>query len=264
MNKNPYQILGVERTAGADDIKRAYRRLASQHHPDRGGDTAKFQEIEQAYRILTNPQQRAQLDNPNPFNGAGSNFNPGAGFNFETIFDVFGARFTQAPHQHRPQQARLSLWIQLQDVAEGGKKTIGVGTQQGNMTVEIEIPPGINDGDTVQYAKIGPQGMDLVITFRIHPNPRWIRQGANLTTEYVLDIWDLILGADVTVRDLQNTALSLNIPPRTQPGTTFRLRERGLKQRSGNAGDLFIRVQARLPDNIPESVIQAIAQTRPQ
>lgn len=254
-----YQTLGVDRNATPDEIKRAYRKLASQYHPDKGGDKHKFQEIEQAYRTLSNPQQRAQHDNPpNPFSHMG-----GQGFNFESIFDIFGTRF-QHPHQQRMQQARMSLWITLQDVAEGGRKTISVGSQQGNVTVEIEIPLGINDGDTVQYPKTGPMGMDLLITFRIHPNPRFERQGHNLITEQAVSVWDLILGSEIMVRDILGNTLSLTIPPRTQPGTTFRLRDRGLRQRPSGAGDLLVRVQATIPETIPESLVDAITQTRNQ
>ena len=262
--QNPYQTLGVNQSSSPDEIKKAYRKLASQHHPDKGGDKARFQEIEQAYRTLSDPQQRAQHDNPNPFGQHGFSFRTNGGaFDFENIFTAFGAQFHQ-PHQQRTQQARMSLWITLQDVAEGGRKTISVGSHQGNVTVEIEIPLNINDGDTVQYPKTGPMGMDLLITFRIHPNPRWERQGANLVTEEPVSIWDLILGAEIPIRDILGNNLSITIPPRTQPGTTFRLRERGLRQRSGPSGDLFVRIQAKIPENIPESIVDAIAQTRNQ
>ena len=260
--QNHYQTLGVNKDANADEIKRAYRRLASQHHPDKGGDVAKFQEIEQAYRTLSDPQARAQYDNPG-FQGQRFGHPGNQGFDFQSIFDVFGARFHH-PHQQRTQQARMSLWITLVDVAQAGKKTISVGTQQGTMTVEIEIPRGIDDGDTVQYPGIGPGGMDLVITFRIHPSPQWARQGLHLTTDYTMGVWDLILGTEIQVRDILGSTLSLTIPPKTQPGTTFRLRNRGLTPRSGPQGDLFVRVQATIPNDIPESVLDAIRQTRDQ
>ena len=256
---NHYQTLGVDRNATPDQIKRAYRKLASQHHPDKGGDKHKFQEIEQAYRTLSDPQQRAQHDTPNPFGNMS-----GQGFNFESIFDIFGTRFQHPQQQRQHQRAMMTLWITLRDVAEGGRKTISVGSQQGNVTVEIEIPLGINDGDSVQYPKTGPMGMDLVITFRIHPNPRWERQGPNLAMEHSVDIWDLITGTEITVQDILGATLSLTVPARTQPGTTFRLRERGLAQRSGITGDLLVRVQARIPDNIPQAIIDAINQNRNQ
>jgi curved DNA-binding protein len=260
--QNYYQTLGVNKNANADEIKRSYRRLASQHHPDKGGDVSKFQEIEQAYRTLSDPQARAQYDNPG-LGGQRFGHSGNQGFDFQSIFDVFGARF-QHPHQQRTQQARMSLWITLVDVAQAGKKTISVGTQQGTMTVEIEIPRGIDDGDTVQYPNLGPGGIDLVITFRIHPNPQWTRQGLHLTTDYAMSIWDLILGTEIQVRDILGHTLSLTIPPGTQPGTTFRLRSRGIAPRSGSPGDLFVRVQATIPKDIPESVLDAIRQTRDQ
>jgi DnaJ-class molecular chaperone len=254
---NHYQTLGVDRNASPDEIKRAYRKLASQHHPDKGGNKTKFQEIQSAYDTLSNPQKRAMHDSPqNPF----SSMN-GQGFDFDSIFNVFGTRFNQ-PRQH--QRAMMTLWITLPDVARGGPKTISVGTHQGTMTVEIEIPLGINDGDSVQYPGVGPGGMDLVITFRIHPNPRWERQGSNLIMDHPVDIWDLIIGTEITVQDILGATLSLTVPGRTQPGTVFRLRERGLTQRSGATGDLLVRVQARIPDNIPQPIIDAINQNRNQ
>jgi len=139
-----------------------------------------------------------------------------------------------------------------------------VGTQQGTMTVEIEIPVGINDGDTVQYSGIGPNGMDLLITFRIHPSPQWERHGFNLITEHVINIWDLIVGAEIQLRDILGNTLSLTVPPGTQPGTTFRLRGRGLAQRGGEFGDLLVRVQATIPKDIPKNIIDAIQQSRGQ
>ena len=263
--QNPYQTLGVDRNASPDEIKRAYRKLASQHHPDKGGDKARFQEIQSAYDTLTDPNRRAGYDNPGQFGQRGFSFNFGGDspFNFEHIFNSFGTQFHH-PHQQRVQQARMSLWITLDDVARGGRRTVSVGSQQGTVTVEIEIPLGIDDGDTVQYPKTGPMGTDLLITFRIHPNPRYQRQGPNLTTEHSVTVWDLILGAEIAVRDILGNTLSLTVPPRTQPGTTFRLRGRGLNQRTGTPGDLFVRVSARIPDHIPESVVQAIEQARNQ
>ena len=252
-----YQTLGVDRNATPDEIKRAYRKLASLHHPDKGGDKSKFQEIQSAYDTLSDPQKRAGHDHPqNPF----GNMN-GQGFDFDSIFNVFGTRFNQ-PRQH--QRAMMTLWITLPDVARGGPKTISVGTHQGTMTVEIEIPPGINDGDSVQYPGVGPGGTDLVITFRIHPNPRWERQGPNLIMDHPINVWDLITGTEITVQDILGVTLSLTVPARTQSGTTFRLRERGLAQRSGATGDLLVRLQARIPDNIPQPIIDAINQNRNQ
>lgn len=263
--KNYYEILGVTRESNPDDIKRAYRRLASQHHPDKGGDKHKFQEVEEAYRTLSDPNARARYDNPmSGRGGPGFGFNNN-GFDFETIFDIFGARF-QHPHQQqrRAQHAIMTLWITLRDVAQGGRKTVSVGTAQGNSTIEIEIPHGINDGESIQYSGIGPGGMDLVITYRIHQDPKWSRNGLTLQSEETISIWDLISGVDLPMRDILGTNLTLTIPPGTQPGTVLRLRGRGLSSRSGPGGDLLIKVQARIPTDIPQELLDHIDQIRNQ
>ena len=246
--QNPYQILGVNKDATADEIKRAYRKLASQHHPDRGGDTKKFQEIQQAYDTLSNPKTNNFQNSGNPFGGS-----PSGAFDFDHIFNIFGARF-QHPHQRMQQQARMSLWISLKDVAQGGTRSVSVGTTQGTHAVEIEIPMGIDDGDAVQYPGIGPGGMDLIVSFRIHPDAQWTRQGLNLFLEQTVDIWDLILGTQLTVRDILGNILSVNIVAGTQPASLVRLKGRGLKSRSGQAGDLLIKIQARIPMEIPQDL----------
>jgi len=253
-----YQTLGVDRNATPDQIKRAYRKLASQHHPDKGGDKARFQEIQQAYATLGDEQKRAQYSNPQP---QGFNFqHPGSagGFDFQTIFDVFGARFQQ-PHQ-RVNRAQMTLWITLQDVAVAGRKTISVGTPQGTQVIEIEIPLNINDGDSVHYSGVGPGGIDLVIIFKIHPNPKWQRQGPNLTVDHDVSIWDLILGQDTVIQDILGNQLTLTIPARTQAKTVFRLKGRGLGQRGNAPGDMFVRVNPVIPAHIPEPLMAAIIQ----
>ena len=248
---NHYQTLGVAPTASAEEIKRAYRKLASQHHPDRGGDTATFQTIQAAYDVVGDEGRRQQYDNPAP------QFNSGTPFDFNNIFNVFGTRFQQPGHQQQ-QQVRMSLWIALPDVAQGGRRTVSLG----HMTVEIEIPLGINDGDNVQYANIGPGGSNLIVNYRIHPHPRWQRQGLNLTQEESVSIWTLILGGEIVVRDILNNNLNMTVPAHTQPGTVLRLKGRGLRNRTGETGDLLVRVQGRLPSHIAPELLAQIAQTQ--
>jgi DnaJ-class molecular chaperone len=254
-----YQILGVARTASADEIKLAYRRLAGQHHPDKGGDTQQFQQIQKAYQVLGDPQQRAEYDNPAM---GGMNFGAGfAGaqpFNFDTIFDIFGTRFQHSGFQQQRPQARMTLWITLPDVAQGGRRAINVGTQQGSQTVEIEIPLGIEDGDSIQYPGLAPGGADLIIQYRIHVHPGWQRQGLNLLVEQSVPLWDCVLGVDVLVRDIQGNQLNLTIPPRTNPGTVLRLRGRGLRHGQGSVGDLMVRVNTVIPEHIDPDIIAVL------
>ena len=253
--KNYYQTLGVDRSASADEIKRAYRRLAGQHHPDKGGNTQQFQEIQAAYAVLGDSQRRAEYDNPGMNNVQfGPGFAGGA-FNFDTIFDIFGARFQ---HPQQRMQSRMTLWVTLADSAQGGRRTVSIGTPQGTQTVEIEIPLGINDGDTVQYPNIAPGGGDLIVQYRLHAHPGWQRQDLNLLTEQKVSIWDCVLGTEIVIRDIVGTQLTMTIPPRTQPGTVLRLRGRGLRQRSGNTGDLLIQVVAVIPDQLDQDVIDLL------
>jgi DnaJ-class molecular chaperone len=252
-----YAALGVPKTATADDIKRAFRKLASQHHPDKGGDTQKFQAIQQAYATLGDEQKRAEYDNPRP-QFSGFHGHPG-GVNINDIFgQMFGQQFGQQ-HQHpRRSHVRMTLWISLLDVATGGKRTVSLGTQSGVSAVEIEIPLGINDGDNVQYEGIGPGGSDLVVQFKVSPDRKWQRDGLNLTQEVRIDIWNLILGGELTIDTLTGKTLSTQVPARTQPGTMLRLKAQGLRDRTGRTGDIFVRVQTFLPENIPPEIIDAI------
>jgi len=246
-----YAALGVPRTATADEIKQAFRRLASQHHPDKGGDTQKFQAIQEAYATLGDEQKRAEYNNPRPqFSG----FN--GGVNINDIFNMFGHGFAQQPRQRS--HVRMTLTITLNDVATGGKRTVSLGTAQGISAVEIEIPRGIHDGDNVHYEGIGPGGSDLVVQYRVQPDRTWQRQDLNLITDTRVSIWDIILGTELHITTITGDVLSANIPPRSQPGVTLRLRRRGLTNRNGTTGDIMVRVQAFVPDSISPELLAAI------
>jgi len=251
-----YAVLGVPRTATADEIKQAFRRLASQHHPDRaGGDTQKFQAIQEAYATLGDEQKRAEYNNPRP-QFSGFQGHPG-GVNINDIFgQMFGHGFAQQPRQRS--HVRMSLTITLNDVATGGRRTVSLGTAQGISAVEIEIPRGINDGDNVHYEGIGPGGSDLVVQYRVQPDRTWQRQDLNLITDTRVSIWDIILGTELHITTITGDILSANIPPRSQPGVTLRLRGRGLTNRNGTVGDIMVRVQAFVPDSISPELLAAI------
>jgi curved DNA-binding protein len=258
-----YNILGVGKTATQDEIKKAYRKLASQHHPDKGGDTAKFQEIQTAYATLSDDQKRAAYDNPSPF-GPGAGFAPGGQpFDFDSIFNMFGAQFRQPHSQQRP-QARMSLWISLKDVATCGSRIVSMGTQNGSQEISIDIPQGINDGDNVRYSGLGPNGTDLIIQFRVHPEKNWARSDHNLITEITVSVWKLIAGGTINIADIRGNKLELTVPPKTQPGTMLRAKARGLPDQRGNLGDMLIRLNARIPPTVSPELMAAIAKESEQ
>jgi DnaJ-class molecular chaperone len=110
----------------------------------------------------------------------------------------------------------------------------------------------------VQYEGIGPGRSDLVVQFKVTPDRKWQRDGLNLTQEVRIDIWNLILGGELTIDTLTGKTLSTQVPARTQPGTVLRLKAQGLRDRAGRTGDIMVRVQAQIPENIPPEIIDAI------
>ena len=262
--KDYYKILGIDKKSSSEDIKRAYRKLASLHHPDKGGDTAQFQEIQEAYATLSDINKRQQYDNPKPqFNFAGD----GPGFNFEEIFNIFGADL----RGQRNTSSRLSLWISLVDVMTGGTRNLSIQTNKGASNISINIPKGINDGDNVRYPGLAPDGQDLIINYRIKPDPKWRYEGLNLISESTVDIWDLILGSDLSVTDVVGNTYSISIPPETQPDAILRVKGHGLPARSlpgdrayAPAGDLLIKLHTRITSPVHPDIIEAIRKSRDQ
>jgi DnaJ-class molecular chaperone len=254
--KNYYQILGIAPNASADDIKRAYRKLASQHHPDKGGDTARFQEIQEAYSVLSDPGKRESYDRPQP------SFTNNNGFDFDAIFNMFGANL----HQQRRPSPRIELWIDLEDVYNGGPRMVALQLGNSVSNIEILIPRGIHDQEGVRYNGIAPGGHDLIVIYRVKPNSTWRRDGNNIITESAVDIWDLILGSNFKIKDLSGNELMITIPPETQPGSILRARGKGLPDRRQLAvtGDLLIRLQAVIPSPVPEDILSAIRKIKGQ
>jgi len=256
--KNYYDVLGVGRNASPDEIKKSYRRLASQHHPDKGGDKNKFQEIQEAYATLSDAQKKQEYDNPgirinvngSPFGGSGSPFD------FDTIFEMFGTRMN--PRQQTRQQ-RMSLWIGLEDAAIGGQRLLSINTGAGISNIEINIPQGVQDNENVRYPGLAPGGQDLVVNFRVQPHPVWHRNGLDLFIQKDLDFWQLITGCELMITNLLGRTISLTVPPRTKPNTVFRIKSHGLERRDHNPGDLMVKVQAVLPTDIPQEIVDILS-----
>ena len=242
--QTPFEILGVSESASDADIKKAYKKLSMKHHPDKGGDDAKFQEISTAYNQIKNSKARQEYQQSN--SGFG-----GIHINTGDINDMFGQAF-----RNRRASVQTVVVVTVQDLALNNKRLIQL---HNGITAEIDIPPTINDGESIKYPQ--SNGLDLIVTFRIRPDSVWKRDGLNLSMTITVDFWDLILGIKTSVYDIYQQQLNISVPPKSAPGTKLRLKGHGLKSPHGT-GDMFILLQARLPDDIPESIINEIKKIR--
>lgn len=250
MMMNYYNILGIKSDASTEEIKKAYRNLAAKHHPDRGGDTAKFQEIQKAYEILSDPEKRAQYDNPHQqmggfqFDFGGGGFNP-----FEEMFRQFNRHARQKIYT-------VSVFVTLEQVARGEKHNVHIQTPDGPKLFNIDVPRGLEDGAQVRYEGLMPDGI-LQIQFRIHKHQVFDRRGLDLSITKAVNIFDIILGTKISVTDIYGKSLEVNIAPKTKPGSTLRLSNKGL-QTASHTGDLYVLIQAEIPDTISTNLIAAL------
>jgi len=277
--KDYYGILGVPKTASADDIKKAYRKAAMKHHPDRGGDQARFKEINEAHDILSDKDKRMQLDqgidplNPNQRTYRSQNFNQGFN-NMEDIFQNFGFDFGFTPRGFRPQAPtknksfNVQMTLTLEEAFTGINKNITV-THPGGVgkNVGINIPPGIDNGMAIRYAGMGDDSIsglpagDLTIIINIAPHPVYAREGLNLLTDVTVDCFDSILGTNAEIDTLDGRRLQVVVPAGTQPGTTLGLKNEGMRDQQGNVGKLYVRVNVSVPkitDPIKLSLIKQL------
>jgi len=260
-----YQTLGVPREASESDIKRAYRKLASQHHPDKGGDTQRFQEIQSAYETLTDPAKRQQHDNPNLFQQSGPN---GSHFEFQfgggdpnDIFAQFfnqgfgGNPFRKTQQPRRNKDLRINLQINLADTLELHTRSISVQTTKGErFNVEVKIPKGVSNGTTIKYTGLGDNMFesltrgDLYVIISLLRDERFELDGINLVSTLEINSIEAMTGCDRTVTGIDNREYSIKIPKGCQHNTKFRLQGQGLYQMNSNVrGDLIVAVNIKTP-----------------
>ena len=269
-----YEILGVDRGATPEEIKKAYRKLAVQYHPDKNpGDKVaeeKFKEASNAYSVLSDPEKRrvyntrghAGVDGMG-FEGYRTMDDIFANLNLDDIFgrgfggfggfgdafgDAFGQRRTTAPARGR--DIRMNISIPFSDAVLGGKKEV---TVQGKR-ITLTIPPGIEDGKTLRIRGQGESlgiGMsgDLLVTVSVQPHPTLSREGLDLLTDAKISMTTAALGGFVRVKTLTDD-VDLKIAPGSQPGQQLRLRGRGAADTFGRKGDLRVRLVVEVPKSL--------------
>lgn len=287
-----YSILGLDRSASADDIKKAYRKLARKYHPDVNPNDSeahnKFQQINEANEVLSDPEKRKKYDeygenwrHAEEFErarqqqaqngGFSSDFGSGSyqyGFSgedfggsfsdfFESLFGG-GARSGRGRRTagYKGQDYNAELHLSLRQAAQTHQQTLNVDGKK----IRITVPAGIADGQTVKLkgkggkgAGGGPDG-DLYITFVIEKDPDFQRKGDNLYTTVSIDLYTAVLGGEVAV-DTLSGKVKLKVKPETQNETTTRLKGKGFPvyKKEGAFGDLFVTFSVKIPTNLTEN-----------
>jgi len=280
--KDYYRILGVERSAGAADIKKAYRKLAHKYHPDVSKDPEgedKFKEVAEAYETLGNPEKRAAYDQLGRFQ-PGQEFQPppdwgkrfgDSQFSFEDVdlADLF-AGLSAGRHGAGPgrgqfrmpgQDYEVTAHISLAQAYRGTEVELNLTVPEFDAkgflhnvprTFKVRIPKGATDGQRLRLTGRGGKGLnggrdgDLYLNIALHPHPLFRVSGHDLYLDLPLAPWEAVLGATVEVPTLAGP-VSLKVPPNTRAGQQLRLSRRGLPKPSGGEGDLFAIAQIVVP-----------------
>ena len=289
-----YDVLGVKKDASADEIKKAFRKLAVKYHPDAGGDEQKFKEISEAYETLGDEKKRREYDQMLMFGGmsgggAGgysystnvggnwadmfTNMRGGdgfGGFDFSTIFG--GAAGQQARRSMRGSDLTLTISLTPEEAFKGTKRDVSymVPSTGERARLTVEVPAGAYDGMKLRYHDRGEYGSNggprgsLVITTSVAEHSLFKRDGADVRLELPVSIWDLALGASVKVPTPGGNTLKLRIPAGTQDGKTFRFRDLGAPnvKRRGMFGAMYVTVRAQIPTRLSAKEREALETLR--
>lgn len=279
-----YDALGVARTASAEEIQRAYRKLARQLHPDVNSDPGaedRFKEVSEAYQVLSDPEQRKKYDRfgadfrrvPDDFDervyaGAGgrgggrvrqAQAGPGFGGGFEgfegvDIEDLLGGFFRSrgagGPVAGADQEAELELTVE--EAYRGGRRSISLAGPDGQRSYEVTIPAGVVDGQRIRLAGQGGQGSggagpgDLYLVVRIAPHPRYRLDGRDLHVDLPVSPWEAALGSTVPL-DTPGGEAKVKVPSGSSSGRRLRLRGQGMPNPRGQPGDLYAEVRIMVP-----------------
>lgn len=275
-----YTILGVDRNASTDDIKKAYRKLARKYHPDLNPDDEaakiKFQQINEAQEVLIDPEKRKKYDKYGEHWKHGEQYEQAQSQHtgrqqqeeyaytgsfddgrfsdfFESLFGYASGGGARARFRGQDIQAELSL--PLREAYKTHQQTFTINGKN----VRITVPAGVYDGMKIKLKGYGGEGMnggpagDLYITFRISEDAQFKRKGDDLYTTIELDLYTAVLGEEITV-DTFDGKVKIKVKPETQNGAMIRLKGKGfpVHKKDGIYGDLYITFSIKIPTNLSE------------
>jgi DnaJ-class molecular chaperone len=267
-----YKILNVSETSTKEEIKSAYRKLAAKHHPDRGGDTARFQEIQSAYDVLGDPEKRQEYDHQRK--NQYSNF-PFTDFGNPQPDDFFGQfgfadSFFNFSRARKNPDIKTSATIDLRETLDDSTKYISLRTKNNeNKTLQVKIPRGIKSGTVMKFGGGGesifpnmPPG-DLYLTINVLDDPSFKSVGLDLEHDLHIDCFDAILGCEVEITTLSGKTFLIKIPENTQQFTKFKIPGEGLYEFQKDVkGNLYIKTNIKIPSNLTTEQLMLIKQIK--
>lgn len=281
-----YKVLELNKDASVEDVKKAYRKQARKYHPDLNPNDAaaksKFQQINEANEVLSDPEKRKKYDQhgkdwknaeantrqneqarqPRQQNagGAGQGFSGNfSGGDFSDFFEsMFGGQTrsrSSGQVKFRGEDVNAELHLDLRDIYTSQKQTLTVNGKN----IRLTIPAGVENGQTIKIASHGGEGInggpngDLYITFSIKNSTKFRREGNNLHTDIELNLYTAVLGGEVTL-DTFDGKVKLTVTPETQSGTKVKLKGKGFPvyKKQGEFGDLYVTWQVKIPTNLSE------------